>query len=124
MPDNDEGNKGFTVTDRRSVRDEATTSAESGSPAEQGGESPKALPQIDFATFVMSLASSVLMHLGELSEPGEPSTPNLPMAKQTIDLLGMLEEKTRGNLSDEEARLLQHLLFDLRIKFVDVRKRA
>lgn len=86
----------------------------------QGDDKSAALPHLDFATFVMSLAQSVLIHLGEIEEPGGR---NLPLAKQTIDLLGMLEDKTRGNLTDEEARLLQHLLYDLRLKYVEAKKR-
>ncbi len=77
------------------------------------------LPQLDFGTFVMSLASSVLMHLGELPHAdSEKHEPNLPFAKQTIDLLGLLQDKTRGNLTDEESQLLQNLLYDLRMRYV------
>jgi hypothetical protein len=85
---------------------------------------PESLPQIDFGMFVMSLASSVLVHLGEMSHPesGQPD-PNVPLAKQTIDILGMLREKTRGNLTQEEAQLLDNLLYDLRMKYVDAKKR-
>jgi Domain of unknown function (DUF1844) len=84
----------------------------------------EALPEIDFGTFVMSLASSVLVHLGEISHPeSEKSEPNLPLAKQTIDMLGMLQEKTRGNLSNEEQQLLTNLLYDLRMKYVAAHKR-
>ena len=127
----DEG-KGFTVTDRRAVRGDGGDDQQATEPGQQhpapeagsAGEAPKALPQIDFATFVMSLASSVLIHLGEMQGPGQEERVNLPLAKQTVDILGMLEEKTRGNLTDEEARVLQHLLFDLRLKFVEARKRS
>lgn len=102
MGDQDQPGKGLTGTD----------------------EAPdKALPHIDFETFILSVAQSVLIHLGEIAEGDQPS-PNLPLAKQTIDILGMLEEKTRGNLTDDEARLLQHLLYDLRLKYVEARKRA
>jgi hypothetical protein len=85
---------------------------------------PGSLPQIDFGMFVMSLASSVLVHLGEIEHPesGKPD-PNVPLAKQTIDILGMLREKTRGNLTQEEAQLLDNLLYDLRMKYVDAKKR-
>jgi hypothetical protein len=81
-------------------------------------------PAIDFATFVMSLASSALMHMGEMERPqGEQdASASLALARQTIDILGMLSDKTRGNLSDDEAKLLQHLLFDLRLKFVEARQ--
>ncbi len=78
-----------------------------------------ALPKVDFATFVMSLSSSAMMHMGEVGEPqtGEVDQ-NMPMAKQTIDILAMLEEKTTGNLSADENRLLRDVLFELRMKYV------
>jgi hypothetical protein len=83
-----------------------------------------ALPEIDFGTFVMSLASSVLVHLGELQHPdSEKTEPNLPLAKQTIDILGMLADKTRGNLTEEEQQLLTNLLYDLRMKYVAAKNR-
>jgi hypothetical protein len=82
------------------------------------------LPNIDFSTFVLSLSHSALMHLGEAPDPetGQKSA-SLPLAKQTIDLIGMLEEKTKGNLSGEEERLLGQILFDLRLRFVELEKR-
>jgi hypothetical protein len=84
----------------------------------------EALPEIDFGTFVMSLASSVLVHLGEIAHPESAgSEQNLSLAKQTIDILGMLQEKTRGNLSNEEQQLLTNLLYDLRMKYVAATKR-
>jgi hypothetical protein len=83
-----------------------------------------ALPAIDFGTFVMSLASSVLVHLGELPHPdGENAAVNLPLAKQTLDILGMLQDKTRGNLTEEESKLLGNLLYDLRMKYVGAKSR-
>lgn len=77
------------------------------------------LPEINFATFVVSLNASALMHLGALEDPTTGQTDkNLPMAKQTIDILSMLEEKTVGNLTDEEKNLLKNVLYDLRIIYV------
>ena len=84
---------------------------------------PEALPEIDFSTFVLSLGSSALAHLGEVPDDDGESQLNLPMAKQTIDLLGLLQAKTRGNLDDGEEKLLASLLYDLRIKYVDATKR-
>ncbi|MDB4970030.1 MAG: hypothetical protein JWN44_5719 [Myxococcales bacterium] len=85
---------------------------------------PESLPQIDFGMFVMSLASSVLVYLGEIEHPDtQKPDPNVPLAKQTIDILGMLREKTRGNLTQEEAQMLDNLLYDLRMKYVDAKKR-
>ncbi len=86
-------------------------------------EAGPTLPEIDFGTFVMSLASSALVHLGEVHHPETGSAhENLALAKQTIDILGMLREKTRGNLTQEEAQLLDNLLYDLRMKYVDAKK--
>ena len=75
---------------------------------------------IDFYTFVLSLGSSAFVHLGDAPHPetGEPVTPNLPLAKQTIDILAMLAEKTKGNLTTEEERFMENLLTDLRFRFV------
>lgn len=88
-------------------------------------DAPRALPDIDFATFVLSLASSVLVNLGEMENPESGARePNLVLAKQTIDILAMLEAKTKGNLAVQEEKLIQELLYDLRIKYVDAHKRA
>jgi hypothetical protein len=75
---------------------------------------------IDFYTFVLSLGSSAFVHLGDAPHPetGEASAPNLALAKQTIDILVMLREKTKGNLTSEEERFLENLLTDLRFRFV------
>jgi hypothetical protein len=76
-------------------------------------------PPIDFYTFLFSLGSSAAIHLGDAPHPesGAPAE-NLLLAKQTIDILGMLEEKTRGNLTPDEAKLLDSLLYDLRLRYV------
>ncbi len=85
----------------------------------------KELPVLDFATFVLSLSHSALMHLGEAPHPeSEKVERNLPLAKQTIDLIGMIEEKTKGNLSGEEERLLGQILSDLRMRYVELSKQA
>ncbi len=76
--------------------------------------------QIDFYTFVLSLGSSAFVHLGDAPHPetGELVKADLRIAKQTIDILSMLSEKTRGNLTEEEARFLENLLTDLRLRYV------
>ena len=77
-------------------------------------------PSIDFATFILSLSHSALMHLGEAPHPDTNTVEaNLPLAKQNIDLLGLLEEKTKGNLTGDEERLLAQVLFDLRMRYVE-----
>jgi Domain of unknown function (DUF1844) len=79
----------------------------------------EALPVIDFATFLISLSHSALMHLGQAPHPETNALEvHLPLAKQTIDLIGILELKTKGNLSGDEERLLAQILFELRNKYV------
>jgi len=82
------------------------------------------LPRIDFSTFVLSLSTSALYHLGLVEDPhtGERGEPDLALASQTIDTLAVLQEKTRGNLDAEEDRLLDSLLYELRMRFVEVRQ--
>ncbi len=81
------------------------------------------LPHIDFATFVLSLSHSALMHLGEAPDPETGSVErNLTLARQSIDLIGMLEEKTKGNLTGDEERLIGQILYDLRMRFVELSK--
>jgi hypothetical protein len=88
------------------------------SPADGADQSPP-LPEINFATFVVSLNASALLHLGAIEDPTTGKTEkNLPMAKQTIDILSMLQEKTTGNLSQDEEGLLKNILYDLRIIYV------
>jgi uncharacterized protein DUF1844 len=78
---------------------------------------------IDFSTFLVGLASSALIHLGEAPNPETGSqAKDLALARQTLDLLSLLREKTRGNLSTEEERLFEGLLTDLRLRYVDAQK--
>ena len=124
---------GFTVTDRRSFRDAGEAGpAEDVAPPPSAAPAPEAaapgggppLPAVDFHTFVLSLGSSALLHLGELEHPdvGAPQK-DLPLAKHTIDILVMLEEKTRGNLTGAEEKLISSLLYDLRLRFVEAQKK-
>jgi hypothetical protein len=122
---------GFKVTDRRSFTDDAGTpdEAPAASPsaanvAGVGAEAPvAAFPPVDFHTFVLSLGSSALLHLGEIENPNDGvSQKDLPLAKHTIDILVMLEEKTKGNLSTAEERLMESLLYDLRLRYVEATK--
>jgi hypothetical protein len=77
-------------------------------------------PTIDFYTFILSLGSSAFVHLGDAPHPetGEPVPANLPLAQQTIDLLDLLREKTKGNLTPEEEKFLENILMDLRLRYV------
>lgn len=82
----------------------------------------EALPTLDFSTFVLSVIGSAYVHLGDAPGPDGGGERNLELARQDIDLLGMLEEKTRGNLTGDEERLLTQGLYDLRLRFVEVAK--
>lgn len=139
MADKKDEKKDFVVKDRRIFagenRDEAGTeeeqtpaaqedqesdSAEASEAAtEQQPEPPPQFPEINFATFVASLNASALLQLGAIEDPSTgQKNKNLPMAKQTIDILSMLQDKTAGNLSEEEGNLLKNILYDLRIMYV------
>ena len=80
--------------------------------------------QIDLSTFCLSIASAAHMGLG-LTDPSEKQKPeiNLDLAQQNIQLLELLFEKTHGNRTPDEDRLIEHLLFEVRVKFVDVQKK-
>ncbi|MEO7038276.1 MAG: DUF1844 domain-containing protein [Polyangiaceae bacterium] len=79
------------------------------------------LPAVDFTTFVVSLSHSALLHLGDAPHPIDgKSEVDLPMARQTIDLLALLQEKTHGNLTGAEEQTLTQSLYDLRVRFVEV----
>jgi len=81
------------------------------------------LPNIDFATFILSLSHNALMYLGEAPNPETGAVDkNLPLARQAIDLIAMLEEKTKGNLGGEEERLIGQILYDLRMRYVELSK--
>jgi hypothetical protein len=93
----------------------------------EANENPQArgetLPHVDFSTFVLSLSHSVLLHLGEAPHPETGKVEkNLVLARQTIDLIAMLEEKTKGNLAGDEERLIGQILFDLRMRYVELSK--
>lgn len=78
-------------------------------------------PQLTFTAFIFSLASSAAMHFGDLPDPatGASVEPNLEGAAQMIEILALLEEKTRGNLTAEERQLLEQILYELRMRFVE-----
>jgi len=145
MSENNE-EKGFSVKDKRifsedgDVRPESLQEDEKQEPEEKvveakeeakeeekreekpGGrvrEETAPLPEIDFPNFVLSLYTSALFHFGDLHDPASGErVKNLPMAKQTIDILGMLKEKTSGNLDNDEQNLLDGALYELRMKYI------
>jgi hypothetical protein len=103
--------------------DASTSAAEGASQARSKTASPP-LPKVDFSTLVLSLGTTALYQLGLVSNPESHGTiePDLLVAHQTIDTLEMLRDKTRGNLSEEEGKLIDSLLYELRMRFVEVEK--
>ena len=111
--------------DKDAPEKEATAtedSAASGAGAASGPEDPAAelkLPKVDFSTFTLSLASSALVQLGEVPNPETgKNTQDLNLAKHTIDIIGMLQDKIKNGLTAEEDRLLEGILYELRMKYV------
>jgi hypothetical protein len=80
------------------------------------------LPKLDFSTFVLSIIGSAYVHLGDAPSPDGQSERNLDLARQDIDLLGILQDKTKGNLTGDEERLLHQALYDLRMRYLEVAK--
>lgn len=133
--------KGFRVQDRRRFSPETgepkegraeeraaeTTQPEESGTDKAGGKEREAgedLPEISFSTFVIGLSTQALMHLGEIPNPLSGKIENaLPVAKQMIDLIGILREKTRGNLDQGEAKLVEDILYDLRMRYVEAVKK-
>lgn len=92
---------------------------------EQAAAGGADLPAMDFATFILSLNHSALVHLGVAPDPASGRQEiNLALARQTIDLVALLEEKTKGNLTGQEERLLEQILYELRIRYVEIAKSA
>ena len=81
-------------------------------------------PGITFTGFILSLATTAAVHFGDIEDPntGERAEPNLPAASQMIELIAMLQERTRGNLIEPEERLLDDLLYELRLRYVEAQK--
>jgi hypothetical protein len=120
--------KGFKVRDRRLFSSEGEPlEPEEAAEAEEAEASSAAdgalpLPDMDFTNFVLSLFASAMAHLGEAPTMAGAVRKDLALAKQTIDILGLLREKTKGNLTPEESRILDEVLFDLQMRFVAAAK--
>ena len=132
--------KGYTVEDRRylhlseeekaKLREKAGTKEAAAETAFQEASQKAAaeadktaqevpLPEITFSSLIFSLSSSAFVNLGAIPDPNTGKVEkNLPLVKQTIDLLGLLRDKTRNNLTQEEETLFDHLLYDLRMSYV------
>lgn len=92
--------------------------------ADDAQESDREAAEITFVGFVLSLAHTAAVHMGDVADPvsGTTGEAHLPAAQQMIDILALLEEKTRGNLSAEERQLLEQILFELRMRFMEIAK--
>ena len=79
---------------------------------------------VTFTGFILSLATTAAVHFGDIADPstGAPAEPNLEAASQMIELIALMQEKTKGNLTDNEARLLEDLLYELRMRFVQAQQ--
>jgi len=119
--------EGFVIKDKRSSQiseDDATLQDEQetkGQEKQTDSSTEKETEpfQVDFSTFIMSLTSSAFYHLGDMPDPSTGKKEvNLPAVKQTIDMLIMLREKTKGNLNEDEKKLLEQLVYELQVKYV------
>jgi hypothetical protein len=129
----DKKGPGFVVKDKRlfteageakSTEEQATPAAEEPKPvppeaAQSGKGKEPDYPPINFTNFVLSLSTSALFHFGDFPDPESGKTQkNLPAAKQTIDILDMLNEKAKGNLNENETNLIQGILYELKLRYV------
>lgn len=92
--------------------------------ASENSEGARDLPQVDFSTFVLSLATAALYELGAVPDArsGETVAADPLVARQTLETLEMLREKTQGNLTEDERKLIDSLLYDLRMRFVELER--
>lgn len=120
---------GFVIRDKRGqsredsdstpVPELSTASPTTTPPSPDAGPSD-ATPPVSFSSFIFSLGTSALMFMGEQFSPDHPTSGvNLPQAKEIIDILSVLEEKTKGNLTEEEATVIRDMLYTLRMKYVE-----
>ncbi|MFO8165461.1 MAG: DUF1844 domain-containing protein [Thermodesulfobacteriota bacterium] len=136
MSEEDVQGQGFVVKDKRAFDTQGEVKEKSEKAEEEkdrGEEKPSEktkedrgsapLPEVNFSSFLLSLSSSTLLHLGEIADPqsGEKKK-DLVLAKQSIDIINLLKDKTKGNLTKEEENLLDNLLYDLRMRFVKAKE--
>ena len=119
--------EGFVIKDKRSSQiseDDATFQDEQETKDQEkqtdSSKEKETEPfQVDFSTFIMSLTSSAFYHLGDMPDPSTGKKEvNLPAVQQTIDMLIMLREKTKGNLKEDEEKLIEQLIYELQVKYV------
>jgi hypothetical protein len=119
--------QGFTIKDHRhSQKTDEGIENKSLSSANSTSKQPESIQdfKIDFSTFILSLTSSAFYHLGEIPDPKTGAKKiDLNAVKQTIDIISMLSNKTEGNLSDEEKKLIEQLTYELQVKYIDAQSK-
>jgi hypothetical protein len=122
---NQEQEKTFVVRDKRFSAKEETepgpkeNKIQENFQPEKNQKENESLPEITFTNLLLSVSTSALIQLGEVEDPiSRKTSKNLPLAKQTIDLIGMLMQKTKGNLTPEEEKIVESILYDLRLRYV------
>ena len=132
-----EEEQGFVIKDRRQfttegeLKETEEEKTEKTEPAGEQRETPgetehmaeeniqTPFPEVTFSTFILSLVSSTLVHLGDAPDPSSGKTsPDLNLAKHTIDMIAMLKQKTDGNLTKDEQAMIESVLYDLRMRYV------
>jgi hypothetical protein len=149
MTDEEKKEKGFVIKDRRIFDDSGDIRTEKteektepqgekketgkvfsqeeprGEERTQPSDSVTNYPEVNFASFVLSLSTTAMYHFGDFLDPeSNKAEINLPAAKQTIDILGMIKEKTTGNLDDSEKNLIEGILYELRLRYVKEKNMA
>jgi hypothetical protein len=123
----DDDSKGYTFTDKRGENSEDSSPQQQGSVKQpdrpENGTDKSSLSGIDFPTLIMSFASAAMISLGRVPDPatGQVSK-DLALAQQNIDIISLLQEKTKGNLLPEEVNLIEGILYELRISYVEAKK--
>ena len=116
---------GFRVTDHRRFTDEGDARTSDDAPGHGGAAADAADAPVSFSTFVLGLSTQALLDLGEIESPLSGKVErNLPAAKHVIDILGILRDKTRNNLEQAEEAMLDSILYDLRMRYVDLVRAA
>jgi hypothetical protein len=137
--------QGFTVKDKRFFhQDGSERESEAAGPLQPPAQAPPAdsqgevktgkkeaegagqrdLPPVDFGSFIISLAHAAMLHMGQINNPdGTPAEKNMPLARHTIDTIAMLQKKTKGNLAQEEQALMDGILTELRMQYVQTCKK-
>lgn len=120
--------KDFVIKDKRSLNEDGELKKDqddkkAGTAPSQEDIKKQPLPEVSFNSLIFSLSSSALLHLGEIDDPQSGArTKDLQLAKHSIDLIAMLKEKTKGNLTGEESGFIDNILTDLRLRYVKASK--